>query len=211
MKSLLAALILLCSATTIAHAAASPKGKAAGATPTVSTPAEVDSLGILEKAVARDSTKLDNLYRLGVMYLDRDRPAEAVIVLGKAYTKHPKDLKLLVNLGAAHDALNHGDLAQQLYREALAVSPGDSVASCRLASSLYARGKHGEAMDLLRSVIKQSPGSYCAYFTLGVAFADAGIYRDAIRMWQKVVELAPGSPEAVSALESITVLQKFVE
>ena len=211
MKSLLAALITLCCATTIAHAAAAPKGKTAGATPTASTATEVDSLGILEKAVARDSTKIDNLYRLGVMYLDRDRPAEAVIVLGKAYEKRPKDVKLLVNLGAAHDALNHGDLAQQLYRVALAVAPGDSVASCRLASSLYARGKHQEAMDLLRSVIQRTPGSYCAYFTLGVAFADAGIYRDAIRMWQKVVELAPGSPEAVSALESITVLQKFVE
>jgi cytochrome c-type biogenesis protein CcmH/NrfG len=66
-------------------------------------------------------------------------------------------------------------------------------------------------MNLLRSVIQRSPGSYCAYFTLGVAFADAGIYRDAIRMWQKVVELAPESPEALSAKESITVLQKFVE
>ena len=43
-----------------------------------------------------------------------------------------------------------------------------------------------------------------------MAFADAGIYRDAIRMWKKVVELAPGSPEAVSAKESIEVLEKFV-
>jgi hypothetical protein len=60
-------------------------------------------------------------------------------------------------------------------------------------------------------VLQRTPGSYCAYFTLGVAFADAGIYRDAIRMWQKVVELAPGSPEALSAQESITVLQKFVQ
>ena len=44
-----------------------------------------------------------------------------------------------------------------------------------------------------------------------MAFADAGIYRDAIRMWKKVVELAPGSPEAVSAQESIDVLEKFVQ
>ena len=179
--------------------------------PVAVDPTAVDSLGLLEKAVARDSSKVDNLYRLGVMYMDRDRPAEAITVLGKAYEARPKDLKLLVNLGAAHDAMGHGDIAQRLYREALVVAPDDSVASCRLASSLYARGKHHEAVGLLRGVIQRSPGSYCAYFTLGVAFADAGIYRDAIRMWQKVVELAPASPEAMSAQESITVLQKFVQ
>jgi tetratricopeptide (TPR) repeat protein len=172
---------------------------------------EVDSLALLEKAVARDSSKIDNLYKLGVMYLDRDRPADAINVLGKAYLKRPKDLKLLVNLGAAQDAQGHGELAQGLYREALVVAPGDSIASCRLASSLYAGGKHGEAMDILRGVLQRTPGSYCAYFTLGVAFADAGMYRDAIRMWQRVVELAPTSPEALSAQESITVLQKFVQ
>ncbi len=185
--------------------------KPAPAGATAAKVAEVDSLVLLEKTVARDSSKSDNLYSLGVMYLDRDRPAEAVQVLDKVYGKRPKDLKLLVNLGAAHDALGHTDIAQRLYREALVVAPGDSVASCRLAQSLYAGGKHPAAVDLMRSVIQRNPGSYCAYFTLGVAFADAGIYRDAIRMWKKVVELAPGSPEAVSAQESIDVLQKFVQ
>jgi len=222
-KHLLVVLIMLCSAAANAMAAppaekpaAAPPAATKAAAPPAAAPAkakaaEVDSLRLLEKAIARDSSKVDNLYRLGIMYLDRDRPAEAITVLGKAYEKQPKNLKLLVNLGAAHDAQGHGETAQRLYREALAVAPGDSVASCRLASSLYAGGKQQEAVDLLRSVIQHSPRSHCAYFTLGVAFADAGIYRDAIRMWQKVVELAPTSPEAISAQESIAVLQKFVE
>ena len=193
-------------------ARAEPKpAPAAGAANAKAKVAEVDSLALLEKAVARDSSKTDNLYQLGVMYLDRDRPEDAVRVLTRLYPKRPKDLKLLVNLGAAHDAVGHASAAQQYYREALVVAPGDSVASCRLAQSLYAGGQHNEAVNLMRNVIQQHPGSYCAYFTLGVAFADAGIYRDAIRMWKKVVELAPGSPEAVSAQESIDVLQKFVQ
>jgi cytochrome c-type biogenesis protein CcmH/NrfG len=174
---------------------------------TAAKPAEVDSLPLLEKAVAKDSSKVDNLYKLGVMYMDRDRPADAVKVLTKAYGKRPKDLRLLVN----HDALGHGKDAQDFYGKALEIAPGDSVATCRLASSLYADGKHQQSIDLLRGLLQHSPNSYCAYFQLGVAFADAGIYRDAIRMWQKVVELAPTSPEAVSAQESITVLQKFVQ
>jgi cytochrome c-type biogenesis protein CcmH/NrfG len=64
---------------------------------------------------------------------------------------------------------------------------------------------------MLRDVIKKRPQAYCAYFTLGVAFADVGLYRDAIRMWRKVVEIAPTSAEAVSARESIEVLEKFIQ
>ena len=79
-----------------------------------------------------------------------------------------------------------------------------------MASSKYAQGKYDEAMSMLRGLIANSPGAHCAYFTMGVAFADAGIFRDAIRMWKKVVELAPDSPEAVSAKESIDVLEKFL-
>ena len=172
--------------------------------------APVDSLLILEKAVAKDSTRFDDLYRLGVLYLDRDKVDEAIKVLTKAHVLRPKDHRVSVNLGAALDATGKAVLAQAYYREALAQFPEDSVASCRLASSLYSQSKHAEATALLQEIIKKSPRAYCAYFTLGVAFADAGIYKDAIRMWRKVVEIAPASPEAISARESIDVLEKFV-
>jgi tetratricopeptide (TPR) repeat protein len=172
--------------------------------------APVDSLPMLEKAVAKDSTRVDNLYRLGVLYLDRDKVDGAIKVLTKAHVLQPKDHRVSVNLGVAFDASGKPEAAQGYYREVLAAFPEDSVASCRLASSLYSQSKHAEATTLLREIIKQTPRAYCAYFTLGVAFADAGIYRDAIRMWRKVVEIAPNSPEAISARESIDVLEKFV-
>jgi len=174
-------------------------------------PAAVDSLGMLEKAVAKDSTKFDNLYRLGVMYLDRDRVSESIRVLQKAHQLKPKNHRVLVNLGAAYDAAGQPAQAQTYYKQALDIAPTDSVATCRLASSYYAQANYKDAMELLRNMIKKNQGAYCAYFTMGVAFADAGIYRDAIRMWQKVVALAPESPEANSAKESIEVLQKFVK
>lgn len=173
--------------------------------------APVDSLALLEKTVARDSTKFDNLTRLGVLYLDRDRFAEAQKVLMKAHLMKPKDLKTIVNLGAAYDAANEPFAAQQYYKAALAMAPGDSVAACRLASSYYAQGSYTEAVNTLREILKTKPRSHCAYFTMGVAFADAGIYADAIRMWKKVVELAPDSPEAASARESIDVLEKYLK
>lgn len=172
--------------------------------------AAVDSLALLEKAVAKDSTRSDNLYQLGVLYLDRDKPQEAIKVLTKAHLLQPKDHRVSVNLGIAYDAAGRPIPAQGYYREVLKLFPEDSVASCRLASSLYSQSKHAEATALLLEIIKKAPRAYCAYFTLGVAFADAGIYKDAIRMWRKVMEIAPTSPEAISARESIDVLGKFV-
>jgi len=174
-------------------------------------PAVVDSVVLLERAVARDSSNWQNQYRLGVMLMDRDRPNEAMRALQQARILHPGDVKVLVNLGAAYDALGQAQNAQNMYNEALKATPGDTVATCRLASSLYSTGEYAKSMDLLRELVKRNPNAYCAYFTLGVAFADAGIYRDAIRMWEKVVAIAPTSPEALSAKESIDVLQRVLQ
>ncbi len=188
-----------------AHAAdTKPAAKPAAA------PAVTDSLVLLERAVAKDSTKFDNLYKLGIMYLDREKNAEAARVFDKANRVKPKQVKVLVNLGVALDNVGRADEAQGFYKQAMTLAPTDSLAACRLATSLYAQGKHSEAMDQLRSLISRQPRSYCAYFTMGVAFADAGLYRDAIRMWKKVVEIAPASPEAQSAKESIDVLERFL-
>jgi len=208
-------LVLLSLTIPAAARAADTKTTGAASEPskTVATqpvPAVVDSVGLLEHAVAKDSTKFDNLYKLGVLYLDRDRVPEATRVLLKASQLRPKDVKTLVNLGASYDAAGQAPEAQLYYRKAMAIAPDDSVAMCRLASSLYAQSKYADAVDMLRGIIAKRPQAYCAYFTLGVAFADVGLYRDAIRMWQKVVDIAPTSPEAVSARESIEVLEKFI-
>jgi tetratricopeptide (TPR) repeat protein len=150
------------------------------------------------------------VYALGVAYMDRERMQEALLVFEKASMLQPKNVKVLVNMGIAADATGHPEEAQGYYTRALAIAPNDTLAGCRMASSKYAQGKYDESMTMLRELIAKNPGAHCAYFTLGVAFADAGIYRDAIRMWKKVVELAPDSPEAVSARESIDVLEKFL-
>lgn len=182
------------------HAAPAPKA----------VPAVVDSVTLLERAVAKDSSKVDNLYRLGIMYLDREQNDKAAQVFRKANRVKPKNVKVLVNLGVALDNLSKSDDAQGYYREAITISPNDSIANCRLASSLYAQGKYSDSTNLLRDLIAKQPGWPCAYFTMGVAFADAGLYRDAIRMWKKVVDLSPNSAEAQSAKESIDVLERFL-
>jgi tetratricopeptide (TPR) repeat protein len=169
-----------------------------------------DSLPKLEAAVKKDSTNAKATYRLGIAYLDRDRPIEAARMFQLATKSKPDYVEAWVNLGAAEDANGRGGDARAAYRRALALRSNDQIAMCRLASSYYAVGQRDSAMDVLREQIKNDPKAHCAYFTLGVAFADANMFRDAIKAWQKVVEIAPKSPEAESATESIKLLQEYL-
>ena len=100
---LLAGCAVLCLASPLLAADKPAAAKPAAAKPAAAKPAAapVDTLGMLERAVAKDSTKFDNLYKLGIMYLDRDRVAESIRVLTKANQLKPKDTKTMVNLGAA--------------------------------------------------------------------------------------------------------------
>jgi len=177
---------------------------------TAKAKAPVDSLARLEAAVKKDSTNARNQYRLGVAYLDKDRPQEAVRAFYAATKSKPDYVEAWVNLGAAHDAIGHGAMARDAYTQALALRPDDEIALCRMASSFYAVGMKDSAMAVLRHTITKHPRSHCSYFTLGVGFADGGMFREAIAAWNKVVEFAPGSPEAESAKESVRLLKEYL-
>ena len=200
--ALVVAVVAASGVPTFARAAAAKvaKGKAA----------PVDSLSRLEAAVKKDSTNAKAQYRLGLAYLDRDHPQEAVRAFQAATKAKPDYLEAWVNLGAGFDAIGRGPLARAAYGEALALKPDDEIALCRTASSYYAVGLKDSAMIMLRKTLALHPQSHCSYFTLGVAFADGGMFREAIAAWDKVIEYAPGSPEAESAKESVKLLKEYL-
>jgi len=150
------------------------------------------------------------LYKLGIAYLDRDRPIDAANQFQRAVRYKPDYIEAWVNLGAAEDANGHGGQARTNYRQALTLRPNDEIALCRMASSFYAAGIKDSCMGVLRDILKKNENASCAYFQLGVSFADASMFKEAIRVWQKVVDLAPKSPEAESATESIKLLKEYL-
>ena len=210
--ALLAAVLVAALAGTRPARAAEPAKKTTSAktAATSKTKAPVDSLARLEAAVKKDSTNARNQYRLGVAYLDKDRPQEALRAFHAATKAKPDYIEAWVNMGSSPDEIGHGGLSRTAYRQALALRPDDEIALCRMASSYYAVGMKDSAMDVLRETIAKHPRSHCSYFTLGVGFADGGMFREAIAAWEKVVEYAPGSPEAESAKESVRLLKEYL-
>jgi len=195
-----------------AAAPAPAPAKAAAATPAAKPAVKAlpDSLPRLEAAVKKDSTNAKAQYRLGVAYLDRDRPQEAIRAFEAATKAKPDYIEAWVNMGAGQDAIGRGNVARQAYRTALEIRPDDEIALCRMASSYYAVGMRDSAMITLRQTLAKHPRSHCSYFTLGVAYADGGMFREAIAAWTKVGEFAPGSPEAESANESVRLLKEYL-
>jgi Flp pilus assembly protein TadD len=187
-----------------------PRAAGADSTKARATKALPDSLPRLEAAVRKDSTNVKALYKLGIAYLDRDRPIDATNQFQRAVRYKPDYVEAWVNLGAAEDANGHGGQARTSYRQALTLRPNDEIALCRMASSFYAAGIKDSCMGVLRDILKKNENASCAYFQLGVSFADASMFKEAIRVWQKVVDLAPKSPEAESATESIKLLKEYL-
>lgn len=206
--SLLVLVLALAVATSVALGPEAARAAAAKAAKPAAAP--VDSLVRLEAAVKKDSTNAKAQYRLGLAYLDRDRPQEAVRAFVAATKAKPDYVEAWVNLGASQDAIGHGFEARTAYGRALALRPDDEIAMCRMASSFYAVGIKDSAMIVLRNTLKAHPQSHCSYFTLGVAYADGGMFREAIAAWEKVGEYAPGSPEAESAKESVRLLKEYL-
>lgn len=208
--ALLAAVLVAALTGTRPARAAEAAKKATSAKQAATTKAPVDSLALLVAAVKKDTTNARNQYRLGVAYLDKDQPQDALRAFQAATKAKPDYIEAWVNLGASQDAIGHGSMARDAYRQALALRPDDEIALCRMASSYYAVGMKDSAMVVLRETIAKHPRSHCSYFTLGVGFADGGMFREAIAAWNKVVEFAPGSPEAESAKESVRLLKEYL-
>ncbi len=197
-------------APTRARRAPVKKAASGDSTKAGATKALPDSLPRLEAAVRKDSTNVKARYKLGIAYLDRDRPIDAANQFQRAVHYKPDYVEAWVNLGAAEDANGHGGQARTDYRQALSLRADDEIAMCRMASSFYAAGIKDSCMGVIRDILKKNDKSSCAYFTLGVSFADASMFKEAIHVWQKVVDLAPKSPEAESATESIKLLKEYL-
>jgi Flp pilus assembly protein TadD len=130
---------------------ASAASEAPGNTPTQLRCAEgMARNGKIEDAAALLSRRLKSaphdpevLGTLGAIQVLAGQPSQAVQTLSQVLVAKPDDVKALANKAIALDE------AQQLYRKALALAPGDAAISNDLALSLMLSGRADEARQVL--------------------------------------------------------------
>jgi len=103
----------------------------------------------------------------------------------------PRDVRALLGLGLASEALDDLPSAERAYRTAIEVDPRFAEAHNNLGLLLRARGDTDQAIASLERAAREDPSLASAQTNLALALEDAGRDEDAQRAYTRAVELAP--------------------
>ena len=105
----------------------------------------------------RDPQCLPALYYSGMLALQRQRPKEAVNLLGRLSALDAHKADVWYHLGLAHERCNARSEAQHAYRQALALEGGHRRAANNLALLLHAAGDDGAARSVAHAALTVEP------------------------------------------------------
>lgn len=102
----------------------------------------------------------------------------------------------IINRGNEYWAENKLELAEQQYRQAIALAPDSLVAHQRLASLYLARNKNREAIEAYQAAIILQPDNPSLFAGICLAYLHEGSYSASQAMCSRANELDPGLESA---------------
>ncbi len=158
----------------------------------------MDSIQLgLSRRIQRDyPTDLWANHDLGLMLVNRGRPAEAVRYYTAAIALRPDNAGIYLNRGNAFCDAGEMDAAIADYSRALALAPFYASAQSGLGNALRGQGKVDEAIACHEKAIALDSKFPHAHNNLGVALMDKGKVDEAIACFQEAVRLNKDYPEA---------------
>ena len=78
---------------------------------------------VLKDVLKNDPKNVDALIKLGNLYMDTNRFADAIDSYGRALVITPNNVDVRVDMGTCYRRLGHPDTAVQEYRKALTIDP----------------------------------------------------------------------------------------
>ena len=109
-----------------------------------------------DAVIAKDSSNVEALYDLGVIYQKLDNPAIAATYYNKALLIDPNYQPALYNL-AIEETFSHPSQAISLYEKVLGLSPNDANALWNLGLLLIAQGQSTRGHSDLEKAIFINP------------------------------------------------------
>jgi tetratricopeptide (TPR) repeat protein len=156
-----------------------------------------EALGYYRKALESQSHGLDaakNLTRVGMIEMERARYAEAEAAFNAALALTTNKIAIAdvhTNLGALYFAVGRIELAEDHFRQALAIDPNSAAAHCLLGVSLMSRGARAEAKVQLEAALRASPRLMDAHASLGLLLIYDGDYPGALHHLRAVLAREP--------------------
>ena len=108
----------------------------------------------------------------------------------------PKNIALLVQIGAIYHSTHQFSQAAAWYNKALQIDPTNVAVRTKLASSLYRGGDIDGAIAQLNQALSYDPKDANTLFDLGmIRMQGKGDGKGALAAWQKLLKANPQLPE----------------
>lgn len=133
-------------------------------------------------------------HMLGVVYLQKSRPADALASLRQAITIDPTDKRYHNNLGHAFMLLKKPAEAAQAFEAALERDTNFDLARFNRGTALMELSRFGEAEREFRAVLANEPDNTDALMNLGVALLRQRRAAEALDCFQLVRDCHPDDP-----------------
>ncbi len=148
----------------------------------------------LRKATELNPNNLTAYMLLGQIQVQQGSFDKAMASWEAWMRQNPKDVRAYFMLGALHDVTNNWQKAQELYHQALGITPDFAPAANNLAYSLLTHGGNPDMALSLAQVAKRGmPESPNANDTLAWAYYQKGIYVSASDLLRDAVQKQPNN------------------
>jgi tetratricopeptide (TPR) repeat protein len=142
----------------------------------------------------------DNLYNIGVTFLNVDNYKLAYDYLWQAYTKYPNNLLALYDLAYCCERLQQYETSIQLYKQYIDADPYSEYAWFNLALVYLQSEEIDEAIQAFDYAITINESFSSAHFNKANCYMTKELYNEAILCYQDVLQF---EPENIYALQYI--------
>jgi len=138
----------------------------------------------------------DALRSLGALYLQCEKPEQALPLLQDALQAQLNNPEILNNVGVALRKTGRSEEAATRFRQALAINPAYPEALVNLGSVLLSEKKLEEAAACFYEALRLRAGDPEALYCLGSALHEQGKPEAAVDCYAKALQTRPNDPKA---------------
>lgn len=150
----------------------------------------------LEKLLAIKPDFIDGIYNLALVYVNLDRPGDAIPKFETVIEKTGGSADVFTNLGAAYFGLEQFENAANAYKKAVEKDPKFVPALRNLGTALRSLKRYDESITYLEKVPLLAPRFANGHLSLGVSYARAGKTDKAKACFETTLKLQPENVEA---------------
>jgi protein O-GlcNAc transferase len=132
----------------------------------------------------------------GSIFLDMNRPADALNDLSRSLKAQPQNYELMVNLCAAHRTLKNHKKALDFGQQATSARPDGDLAWINLAGISIDQGKTQQALDYYKKAIEINPNQPMGNLNLAKVVKQYGKPEEAFEYWERAAQLSPNNFDA---------------